>query len=165
MWKALFPNSMLFAKFQADGQKTWSDSPLILEGKGDFYFEKTIHFRSLQKFQHLSQQSLSKIVGIFKNKNVKKSVKTSPMTVFWICRMAKSLFWLMNKETLKISNCEWSRWLGKSLYSMLDIRMFGLLKWWEKRMMNTIYMLFSTKAFSLFTSVPFTDCFIYFFQN
>ena len=88
--------------------------------------------------------------------------------VLHISGMAKSLFWLMNSEILKISNSEWSGWLGQKtflFYAIFDTRMASLLKWWEKWMINTIYMLFSTKAFSLFTSPPFIDCAIYFFQN
>ena len=104
----------------------------------------------------------------FKNKNVKKSVKTSAMNdcVLYISRMAKSLFWLMNTDILKVSNSEWSRWLGQKpflFYAIFGKRTASLLKWLEKWMINTICMLFSIKAFWLFTSVPFTDCLVYFF--
>ena len=58
------PKSMLLTKFEAFGNKTQSDSTLILEGKGEnLEFEKLSHFLNWLDFQLLSQRVLSRVVA------------------------------------------------------------------------------------------------------
>ena len=76
---------MLVAKVWAFGDKTWPESTLILEGKGEnLEFEKLGHSLNLLDFQLLSQQVLSWVVGNFKNINLDNYLRNSTMVWFYI---------------------------------------------------------------------------------